>query len=943
MLTYLVCKGEVCARLCLCKLKAEIMSELRGSVQPSFSLDPALAALGAIENLWLITATIMVLFMQAGFLMLEAGNVRSKNTINVAQKNVSDLIVCGCVFLLIGAPIMFGAGVSGLFGFGGFDLGDTKTRLLFMYQFAFCATAATIISGAISERMNFSAYLLLILCVAGLVYPTFGHLVWGNVLIPDNPAFLTDWGFLDYAGSTVVHVIGGASALAAVMVVGPRIGRYASDGSLVKIRGHSSVLSNFGTMVLMIGWIGFNAGSANPNTPLFSQIVLNTIVAFCFGGAAGLTYSSIKLKGKTHPRTSTNGILGGLVAITAGCAYVNMYGAVIIGLVGGLTAVVLADVLSQRFRIDDPVDAIAVHLGSGLIGTLMVAFFAAPEFINGSRLIQLMIQSASSLLAFAWAFGFVFVALKIIGKFMQVRVSAEAEQIGLNLSEHDDEFDNVGAQELLKQKSVQESGVGGMLDKVSDDSKDPNTQINALNRIVQNAKSTTANYAKAQSEIEDLAAYDQLTHLSNRTAFSLAANAALKNAEDTDQKYTVLYSDLDGFKAVNDGFGHHSGDMVLQQIATRLIEAAGPKAEISRFGGDEFVILLPGVPNDHSCHQKIDGIIQSIKEVIKIDDLELYVGISIGASVFPEDGTSLDELILKADMALYDAKARGKGCCVRFAKAMQERAQRRRNIETDMRAGIERDEFYAEYQPLISLQNNNLTGFEALMRWNHPSHGVLMPDEFIPIAEATGLIVQLSEKLVNDTCKLASEWPNVDGKPLNVSVNISPVQFIRCDLVEMIETALANSGLAAERLEIEVTENMLIENVDDTTAILNTISKLGVRVAVDDFGTGYSSLTHLQNFPVDCLKMDRTFVKEIEANKSDHRIAKAIVELGKSLDLTIVAEGVETEGQRSLLKELDCDQMQGFLFSPPVSTAKTLSLICQANGVETIEELEQSA
>ncbi len=919
------------------------MSELRGSVQPSFSLDPALAALGAIENLWLITATIMVLFMQAGFLMLEAGNVRSKNTINVAQKNITDLIVCGCVFLLVGAPLMFGAGSSGFFGFGGYELGDVKTRLMFMYQFAFCATAATIISGAVSERMNFSAYLLLIFCMAGLIYPAFGHLAWGSALIEGNPAFLADLGFLDYAGSTVVHVIGGGAALAAVMVIGPRLGRYGADGAIVKIRGHSTVLSNFGTMVLMVGWIGFNAGSSNPNSPLFSQIILNTIVAFCFGGAAGLVYSSIKLRGKTHPRTSTNGILGGLVAITAGCAYVNMYAAAAIGLMGGLTAVSMADSLAKKFQIDDPVDAIAVHLFSGIVGTLLVALFAAPEFLTGSRFVQFAIQTGGALMAFAWSFSLTFVALKILSKFIDVRVSPEAEQIGLNLSEHDDEFDNVGAEQLLRNKSILESGMGQLRDEVSDENTDPNTQINALNRIVENAKSTSVSFLKAQAEIEELSAFDQLTQLSSRKAFGLAAKQILETASQKGENFTILYSDLDGFKAINDGFGHHAGDKVLQSISTRLLEAAGPDAEVSRFGGDEFVILLPGVADSEDEDGKVVKIIKSINEVIKVDELELFVGISIGAAVFPQDGETLDELILKADMALYDAKARGKGRCVRFAQSMQDRAQRRRDLETDMRAGIERGEFFAHYQPLISLRDSQLIGFEALMRWNHPMHGMLMPDEFIPIAESTGLIVPLSETLVNDTCKLATEWPLVQGRPLNVSVNISPVQFVRCDVVAMIKYALAASGLAPERLEIEVTENMLIANVEETKLILKEVSKLGVRVAVDDFGTGYSSLTHLQNFPVNCLKVDRAFIKEIEANKSDHRIAKAIVDLGKSLGMTIVAEGVETEGQRALLQELECDQMQGFLFSPPVSVAQTLNIICQANGEDAPTELEQTA
>lgn len=278
----------------------------------------------SIQELWLLTATIMVMCMQAGFLMLEAGSVRSKNTINVAQKNIADFVVCGCMFLIVGGPIMFGVsvpGTMGLFGFGGIDFGDNTTRLKFLYQFAFCATAATIISGAVAERMTFNAYIVLTAIMAALIYPVFGHLVWGNALIAGNPAFLSDLGFLDYAGSTVVHTIGGMAALAAVLVVGARHDRFDEQGEAIEIRGHSTVLGNFGTMVLMFGWIGFNAGGADPASGLISQIVLNTIVAMTFGGGAGMIYGLWSSKGKTRPRVSTNGILGGLVAVTAGCAY----------------------------------------------------------------------------------------------------------------------------------------------------------------------------------------------------------------------------------------------------------------------------------------------------------------------------------------------------------------------------------------------------------------------------------------------------------------------------------------------------------------------------------------------------------------------------------------------------------------------------------------------
>ncbi len=909
------------------------MTELRGAIQPSFSLDPAMAALAAIENLWLITATALVLFMQAGFLMLEAGSVRSKNTINVAQKNMADLLVCGLVFFLFGSVVMFGAGTTGFFGFGGFSLDDSQTRFSFMYQFAFCATAATIVSGAVSERMTFAAYMILTALIAGLIYPVFGHLVWGGVLISGNPAFLADIGFLDFAGSTVVHVIGGAAALAAVTLIGPRLGRFDDNGRPISIRGHSSVLSNFGVMVLVIGWIGFNAGAASPTSPIFSTIVLNTMAALVFGGIAGLLYSAWRDKGRTHPRTSGNGILGGLVAITAGCAYVDVPGAALIGFAGGLGAVTLGDLLLKRFKIDDPVDVISVHLGAGIIGTLLLAFLAAPEHIAGSRLTQFAIQCAGTFMAFGWSFAITRIGLGIVQQFIPLRVSSEAEQLGLNLAEHDDEFDAASAQYLMNQRKKKESGIGKVGEGYEESTVDQNTQINALTRIVEGAKQTRVEAVQAQNEIEELATRDHLTRLLNRTAFKNLASVKLQQAEKDAGECTVFYMDLDGFKRINDGFGHSVGDQVLGVVSQRISHACGSEAILARFGGDEFVLHMDSdkehsPPTWETLGQKIVNV---VSEKITIGELELHLGISVGAAVYPHHGKSLEKLIVHADMALNAAKIRGKGRCVSFESQMADQAQRRKELEHDMRVGMSRGEFFAHYQPQKLLETGKLSGFEALMRWEHPVHGMIMPGEFIPIAESTGLIVPLSEQLICAACVHASQWPMVDGKHLSVSVNVSPSQFLRSDVPNMLKAALKGSGLAPELLEIEITESMLIENVPHVKAALEEIGAQGIHVAVDDFGTGFASLTYLQEFPINRIKVDRSFVKDLESNVADQRITKAIVDLGRGLGLTVVAEGVETEGQRRKLHELHCDHMQGYLYSPPVPLASALQLIVEAN------------
>lgn len=393
-----------------------------------------------LDHVWTMVAAALVLMMQVGFLLLEAGLVRSKNSINVAQKNIADLIVSIACFWLLGFMIMF-APTAG--GFLGFDTGlialDQRPDwdfTFFVFQAVFCGTAATIMSGAVAERFAFTGYITVTLAIALLIYPVFGHWAWGNLLIADNPAYLADKGFIDFAGSTVVHSVGAWVALAIVVVIGPRLGRFNETGKPIEIQGHSPVLSASGAVILFVGWIGFNGGSTTAGTPAVAHIVANTVVAAAFGGLAALIYGWVQ-DGVLKPDRSINGLLGGLVAITAGCDILTAHSAAFLGAIGGVVALASHDFLLRRCRIDDVVGAVGVHGFAGAVGTLAIAFMAPADALGaGSRWQQFLVQGEGVVLAFVWSFGVTFGVLKVMSLFVSPRVSQEHEFEGLNRAEH---------------------------------------------------------------------------------------------------------------------------------------------------------------------------------------------------------------------------------------------------------------------------------------------------------------------------------------------------------------------------------------------------------------------------------------------------------------------------------------------------------------------------
>lgn len=398
-----------------------------------------------LNFVWVLMATILVIFMQVGFCLLEVGMIRSKNSINVAMKNVSDFMVGSLVFALIGFPLMFGLSESGWFGTSNFFFSgmgsDAWDWSFLLFQIAFAGTAATIVSGAIAERIKFSGYLLATIAITMVIYPVFGHWAWGSLWKGEGGGWLEALGFMDFAGSTVVHGVGAWIALAAILVIGARKGKYDADGNAIEIKGSNPILATIGMFLLWLGWFGFNAGSTTVGDGSIAIIALNTQLAAITGGIAAMCYS---WKTKGYPKIGhiLNGVLGGLVAITAGCNVVSPIGAILIGLIGGVVTMIAMEWIEKKLKVDDAVGAIAVHGFSGAWGTIALALFASPDaLLASSRLAQLSVQALGVGVGFLWAFGTGYVLYAVLKKVDLLRVSEKEELEGLDFHEHGDRLE----------------------------------------------------------------------------------------------------------------------------------------------------------------------------------------------------------------------------------------------------------------------------------------------------------------------------------------------------------------------------------------------------------------------------------------------------------------------------------------------------------------------
>lgn len=436
---------------------------------------------------------------------------------------------------------------------------------------------------------------------------------------------------------------------------------------------------------------------------------------------------------------------------------------------------------------------------------------------------------------------------------------------------------------------------------------------------------------RAEARLAFMAQHDGLTGLPNRNVLRRHMDEMLVHARRSDEKIAALMLGIDNFKTVNDTLGHGIGDKLLRAVAKRLRSALREEDMVARLNSDEFAIVQSGLARPEDAVLLARRLLEAIGDPYLLDGQSVVIGASIGIAMAPSDGDESEKLLKHADMALSRAKNDSRGTFSFFEAEMDARAQSRRKIEIDLREAIQGDMLRPYYQPLVDLATGRISGFEALVRWPHPEHGMISPGEFIPVAEETGLINALGAQMLHRACTDAAKWPD----DVRVAVNLSPLQFRAGNLLSLVMDALKQSGLPPRRLELEITETLLLEKSSQVLATLHALRALGVRISMDDFGTGYSSLSYLRSFPFDKIKIDRSFVRDLGTNPEAQAIVRAIISLGAGLGVTITAEGVETEAELSCLRAEGCHEGQGFLFSRARPNAEIVGLLTAQRGARS--------
>jgi diguanylate cyclase (GGDEF)-like protein len=457
-----------------------------------------------------------------------------------------------------------------------------------------------------------------------------------------------------------------------------------------------------------------------------------------------------------------------------------------------------------------------------------------------------------------------------------------------------------------------------------------------LQRLADNVSFALENFdradekTRADERIEYLASHDSLTNLPNRETFNELLRHAIETAHRHRRRFALLFIDLDRFKVINDSLGHDAGDILLVEIANRLRNAVRSSDVVARLGGDEFVVILEETAEIHEVERIARELLTVLGQPVPLSGHECHTTASIGIAIYPSDASDVQTLTKNADMAMYLAKEDGKNGFRFFTKEIKVQSIERLELETALRHALERNQFALHYQPKVDMATGQITGVEALLRWTHPDLGTVPPGQFIPLAEETGLIVPIGRWVLKEACAQNMAWQRRGLRPVSMAVNLSPRQFADEQLLPDIDEALAASGMSPMLLQLEVTESMVMRNVSRAVKVLDAIQSRGIRLALDDFGTGYSSMSLMKQFPIDTIKIDRSFVRDLPKDSEDQAIAQAIISMGKALGMTIVAEGVETVEQETFLRDHACNEMQGFLFSKPLTPGQLADLLRSA-------------
>ena len=614
------------------------------------------------DVLWVLVSAMLVFLMQAGFMALETGLSRAKNSINVAIKNVTDFIFSIAAFWFVGYGLMFGRTFHGIVGISDFftSFGSNSWKAtFFVFQAVFVGTAATIDSGVVAERAKFSTYLILSFITSAIIYPMFGHWAWGGFFYENQAGWLQKLGFLDFAGSSVVHSIGGWVGLAGAIVIGPRIGRFAADGTPQKIHGHNIVFAYLGTFILFFAWFGFNGGSFLKATDNIAEVILNTIIAASFGGITTMFLSMFFGKSRLpEPEMIINGIIAGLVGVTAGCAYVPTIAALIIGIVSGLI-VHFGTLFLEHKGIDDVVSAVPVHAFCGVWGTIATGLFIKSNFLTEfglSRLALTGVQVLGVLVCFFWGFGVSLLILKTIKLFMPVRVLPEHEKIGLNIAEHGS-CSNILELSNSMRKIIENTRIGGVQKLESEIGTEIGDLTNYFNVMIDRLQEKEEIADQALESLRYISITDGLTKVFNRKYITDYLNDEVKRSKRYNNRVSVIIFDIDFFKSVNDSYGHQVGDLVLFRCAETMKNNLRETDVIGRYGGEEFLVVLPEteMKSAYELADRLRVVLSQLKW-----EFDPQRKITISGGVVENIGESSSEMIGRADELLYVAKDKGR-------------------------------------------------------------------------------------------------------------------------------------------------------------------------------------------------------------------------------------------------------------------------------------------
>ncbi len=614
------------------------------------------------DILWVLIAAMLVFLMQAGFMALETGLSRAKNSINVAIKNLTDFIFSVAAFWFVGYGLMFGRTFSGLFGMSDFFTAlddDSWKATFFVFQAVFVGTAATIDSGVVAERARFSTYLIMSFITSALIYPIFGHWAWGGFFYESQAGWLQRLGFLDFAGSSVVHSIGGWVGLAGAIVIGPRIGRFAADGTPQKIPGHNIVFAYLGVFILFFAWFGFNGGSTLAADPHVAEIILNTIISASFGGITAMFLSMFLGKSKLpEPEMIINGVIAGLVGITAGCAYVGSVSALVIGIGSGF-AVYYGTYFLERIGIDDVVSAVPVHAFAGVWGTLATGLFIRERFLAESglsRIEQVGVQALGVVSCFIWSFGLAYLILRLIKRFVPVRVSIEHEKIGLNIAEHGTSSSISELSDSMR-KVISDARIVGVKKLETEIGTEIGDLTNYFNIMIDRLKEKEEIADRALESLKAISIRDGLTKIYNRKYITDYLEEEVKRSKRYSNSLSIIIFDIDFFKSINDSFGHQMGDIVLVRCAETLRNNLRETDVIGRYGGEEFLVVLPET-DLQSAYELANRLRENLAQLKWEFDANRKVTVSGGVAENLDDDAA--KLIGRADELLYVAKDKGR-------------------------------------------------------------------------------------------------------------------------------------------------------------------------------------------------------------------------------------------------------------------------------------------